>query len=103
MVVKRAFKKRIFRLNFGYNALVLFGFFRCIIGSSSRRFPAISASIFALETDRKVPQKQGWSVNVSKAVRTSHIHTYAREGGRSLPQIRSDHRFGYGREDILSG
>jgi hypothetical protein len=30
-------------------------------------------------------------VNVSKAVRTSHIHTYAREGGRRLPQIRSDH------------
>ncbi len=56
MVVKRAFKKRIFRLNFGYNALVLFGFFRCFIGSSSRRFPAISASIFALETDRKVLQ-----------------------------------------------
>ena len=66
-------------------------------------------SIFALETDRKVPQKQGWSVNVSKAVRTSHIHTYAREGGRSLPQIRSDHSldmdekiFSVGDEDDLS-
>ena len=66
-------------------------------------------SIFALETDRKVPQKQGWSVNVSKAMRTVHIHKYAREGGRSLPQIRSDHRFGLdekifsvGDEDDLS-
>lgn len=59
VVVTRAFKKRIFRLNFGYNALVLFGFFRCIIGSSSRRFPAIRSSINALETARKVPQKQG--------------------------------------------
>ena len=102
VVVTRAFTKRIFRLNFGYGAHA-FWIFPLVSSSSSRRFPAISVSIFALETVRKVPQKQGWSVNVSKAMRTVHIHKYAREGGRSLPQIRSDHRFGYGREDILSG
>ena len=92
VVVTRAFTKRIFRLNFGYgaHAFWIFPLVSSSSSSSSRRFPVIKMSIFALE-NRKVPQKQGWSVHVSKAVRTSHIHTYAREGGRSLPQIRSDH------------